>query len=105
MRPKKNKGKEAPEIIYTSEDIYNDNLKNYKPLPRIGYNQAQKDEISENVLNLISSGLSTTKACNRSGIDITTFNRWCDKDDFLYRGYVRACERLGVALFDRILVL
>ena len=93
----------APEIIYTSEDIYKGNVSEIKPLPYKGYNQQQKDAISQHILNDISKGLSTTQACKKSGIDIATLYRWCDKDAFLYQSYIRACERLGVALFDRIL--
>ncbi len=94
---------DAPEIIYTSQDIYNDNIRKHKPLPVIGYTQQQRDDISQHILHSISTGLSTTKACECANIDTATFYRWCDKDQFLYASYVRACERLGVALFDRIL--
>ena len=98
----KNKGK-VPEIIYTSDDIYNENVKTYSLKPYQSYNQEQREDISNNILNLITTGQSTTKAVRAAGIDIATFYKWCDKDQFLYSRYVRACERLGLALFDRIL--
>lgn len=101
-QPPKEK-KPAPEIIYTSEDIYNDNIRNLKPKPIIGYSQEQKDIISNSILKDIANGLSTTRACEKNGIDIATLDRWCLKDQFLYSRYVRACERLGVSLFDRVL--
>jgi len=105
MRKKTNtkeKGK-APEIIYTSQDIYEENIKTYSLKPYQSYSQQQKEEISNNILTLITTGQSTTKAVRQAGIDIATFYKWCDKDQFLYSRYVRACERLGLALFDRIL--
>lgn len=98
----KNKGK-VPEIVYTSDDIYIENLKNYTLKPYQSYSQEQKELITNNILNLITTGQSTTKAVRMAGIDIATFYKWCDKDQFLYSRYVRACERLGLALFDRIL--
>lgn len=99
----KEKGK-APEIIYTTQDIYNYNIENNKPKKHIrSYTQEQKDSITNNIISFITNGQSTSKAVTNAGIDIDTFYRWCDKDSFLYGRYVRACERLGVALFDRIL--
>ena len=111
MKPKNEKTKQppkekkpAPEIIYTSEDIYNYNIESYKkPRRYLPYTQEEKDAITTNILTLISAGSSTTKAVLKAGIDIETFYKWCDNDQFLYGRYVRACERLGVALFDRIL--
>jgi len=104
-KQKKQRAEEAkaPEIVYTSTDIYNDNLKNHKPRTHLPYTQQEKDTITNNIVKLITEGQSTTQAVRQSGIDIATFYNWCDKDQFLYSRYIRACERLGVALFDRIL--
>ena len=93
----------APEIVYTSQDIYNDNIKNHKPRTHLPYTQTEKDNLTSNIIQLITEGQSTTQAVKQTGIDIATFYNWCDKDSFLYGRYIRACERLGVALFDRIL--
>jgi hypothetical protein len=98
-----NKETHAPEIVYTSTDLYNYHKDSLKPLPYKGYTPNQIEVISQHILNDISKGLSTTQACNKSNIDTATLYRWCDKDPFLYASYIRACERLGVALFDRIL--
>ena len=77
--------------------------------------QEQYDLLKSTVLNPSASEAAVQSASNwihvlekvsvvvKYGIDVGTFYRWCDKDQFLYGSYVRACERLGVALFDRIL--
>ena len=107
MRKKKDTNKEthAPEIVYTSADLY-EMTKTAQPKgrnPGRPYTTEQKESITSNIIANISKGLSTTKACKAEGIETSTLYNWCDKDPFLYSAYVRACERLGVALFDRIL--
>lgn len=106
MRKSKELNKEthAPEIVYNSNDLYQMTIEAQpKQKIRLPYTQQEKDELTNAIIKLITEGKSTTQAVKQVGIDISTFYKWCDKDSFLYARYIRACERLGVALFDRIL--
>lgn len=53
-----------------------------------------KDEIIQNVLAGMRSGLSAFKSCQAAGVPQSTFNRWVDADVKLAEDYAHAREDL-----------
>ena len=100
---KRYKGKEAPDIILTCDDVYSEIQATSVKTFIHSYTAEQKESICNNILNLISKGKSQTKACIECNLPVETFIRWKQNNEFLYKRYVRARESQGDALFDRVL--
>ena len=104
-KDKAEKGK-APEVVYTTMELYNynQNLTNkYKEIPTRLLNRSQKQDIINNILTAITNGKSMNIALETNKIWRNTFFNWIDEDELLQQAYTRARQRLGHALYDRIL--
>ena len=104
-KDKAEKGK-APEVVYTTMELYNYNQNltdKYKEIPTRLLNRSQKQDIINNILTAITNGKSMNIALETNKIWRNTFFNWIDEDELLQQAYTRARQRLGHALYDRIL--
>lgn len=69
------------------------------------YSFEEKARIIAEVLGLLVTGMSTTRAAKLAGVPVTTFLDWCDADEALAVRYARAYRTSADAMAEELMAI